>query len=475
MSLYVRSALLGLLPCLVNAVLGPPQLSAQEAPPIPLALLMTTEGELGAVLARDQGLLLPDGQGDWRLMCSSAFGLAPSGITYRGLRPSGQILFGTYRGLRLADPSGCEVGVYELDDLAQPNIVAIDRLDDTLYTLVSVQGEHALYTGEEFGSRFDHEADLGEGIFLELRVAPSQPQRIYFYGAEFDADAGVSTRVLYRTDDGGQTLQRFELPFQDERYFALLAVDPRDPDRLYASFATPAESHSHPGEMHQGKLDQLVVTEDGGESFRVLRELPAFGGFTLGSEAGELWLGDGEGGLLRSGDYGEQFETVKDSLHLSCVQRFGDRLWVCADSTRDPFSVGYSDDGGKTFEAVMRFNDVVGPLLCDGRAQQDCQRSYAGFEVWHHASVTPDAQTDGGAGSGTGADAPPDAGMDAGEVAKSDAGFAAEPTSNDGCSCRAPGSDREVAAPEWLLWPLALWSLHRARPRWRSPRRRRRR
>src|SRR5262249_52842034 len=52
--------------------------------------------------------------------------------------------------------------------------------------------------------------------------------------------------------------------------------------------------------------------------------------------------------------------------HLRCLaQRRGDaRIYACADGFQDGFNMGYSDDGGQTFQPLFRFTQLAGPLTC---------------------------------------------------------------------------------------------------------------
>ena len=46
------------------------------------------------------------------------------------------------------------------------------------------------------------------------------------------------------------------------------------------------------------------------------------------------------------------------------------RIFACGDMGIDGFSVGYSDNGGQTFQAMMSFTDLLGPLTCPSVAEQ---------------------------------------------------------------------------------------------------------
>ena len=365
---------------------------AQLFRPIPLRLALSPDGELAAVVARE-GLFVPDKDGLWRMMCNAGLGVSTNGITGEAAWSSGQLLLATFRGLRLTDPTGCGVAPHDAGGLSEYSILSLDRVGDTLYALARLDGNYSLHVGQDLGADFRQQADLGSAVLMQLRVAPSQPDRIYFFGVDWNADAGVSTRLLVRSDDGGASRKAFELGLSGDREFRLLAVDPQDPDRLYASFAYRVAAHTHGDEPEADEPDLLLGSEDGGETFQILYEVSAFGGFALGSQPGELWLGSADQQLMHSTDYGATFTVASDALHVSCVERTGRRLWVCADSHDDPFSVGYSDDGGATFQGVMRFDRLAGTLTCDGQPQQACQKPLEDFRMWHPPADAADASS----------------------------------------------------------------------------------
>ena len=66
--------------------------------------------------------------------------------------------------------------------------------------------------------------------------------------------------------------------------------------------------------------------------------------------------------------------TSHDAPHLRCLgQRPGTtRIYACADMTLDGFSLGSSDDNGATFQPVMSFTQLLGPLTCPP-VQTNCQ------------------------------------------------------------------------------------------------------
>ena len=137
---------------------------------------------------------------------------------------------------------------------------------------------------------------LPEGITgrIGLAVAPSDPNRVY---ALIEAAHGI----LWRSDDGGATWKLMSSnTLIDERpfYFTHLAVDPRDPDRVYTASTELAQSNdggttfkaiasqvhgdyhaiwiapNDPKRMIVGEDGGYALTVDGGASWAFWANLP---------------------------------------------------------------------------------------------------------------------------------------------------------------------------------------------------------
>jgi len=162
--------------------------------------------------------------------------------------------------------------------------------------------------------------DLGR---IAIAVAPSRPETVY-------ATIESAKTALYRSDDSGRTWTMVNTSFNvgvRPFYFSHLAVDPRNPDRVYK-----------PGFM-------LTVSQDGGKSFS------GGAGFDFGSyhsDTHALWIdpADSEhlmlgtdGGVYASRDRGGRWEFQR-GLPVSQPYR------VALDDER-PYNVygGFQDNG----------------------------------------------------------------------------------------------------------------------------------
>ena len=143
-----------------------------------------------------------------------------------------------------------------------------------------------------------------------------------------------------------------------------------------------------------GLTDSIVVTHDGGMTFQAILTInDNFRAFLRASD-GTLYAGTINGALYVLPPGAQQFET-STGPHFRCFgQRPGtSRIYACGNYMLDGFSVGYSDDGAQTFQKLMSFPELLGPLTCP-RFSRPVRPTGLGFRV-------SSASTDGGADAGT--------------------------------------------------------------------------
>lgn len=156
-------------------------------------------------------------------------------------------------------------------------------------------GENWQQLGEKEG------LPAGELGRIGLAIAPSEPDRIY-------AKTEATKNALYRSDDGGRSWRMInDNPrFTNNRpfYFQELAVDSKDPNRLYNIY------------------QPLSVSYDGGKSFDPVPMIPAdetkgihadFHAFWVNPDDAEHFIIGGDGGIGITNDHGKSWyfpETI---------------------------------------------------------------------------------------------------------------------------------------------------------------------
>lgn len=237
--------------------------------------------------------------------------------------------------------------------------------------------------------------------YHSLLVAPSNPRRLVLgthYGLFESGDGGASWRrttfgrrdamnlaraggpviwaaghkVLARSGDGGKTWEDVSppgLPYLDVHGFA---VDPRDPQRLYAAIGGSGLYRSTNG----GGSFTLVTKEVGGDVFALAL-----------TRDGRLLAGDTRRGLLASSDGGRSWRTVFASpvVGLAVNPKQPQRILAAGQIAQ------LSTDGGRRWKPVLALNEGMGPVAWSPSAprtaylvgfDQTLYRSGDGGETW---------------------------------------------------------------------------------------------
>jgi len=417
----------------VLALLAPASALAHGRPPALQSLDAHPDAPETLVAQATWGLAVRGG-GDWRWLCAAAFGVdARSEDPAVIAGPDGALLVGTFDGLWRSPDGGCSWERPEAR-LADAFVVDVQRGPGDLYYAVAsdVAREDRLWRSRDGGRQWEVLSGFGEVLVDRVRVAPSRPDRLYASGAIPARDGRERETFLLRSDDGGRSFERFPVPFEpEERLLLLEAVDPVDPDALWAVMLHFA------GELAP---ERLLRSEDGGETWTSPLALPQIGGVV--ATEGAVLAGSRLGGLYRSED-GGTFEALDPALPVTCLAALGGELWACTDRAVAGFGLARVVDGA--VEPALALSEIVDPVACPR-----CSTAGVVCPAW-----APDVAYD----LGQDASVPPGFG-DGGTGAPRDAEIPAEcrPPGPPGCACG-------VGAGETPSWPLGLifvaWILRR--------------
>jgi hypothetical protein len=171
-----------------------------------------------------------------------------------------------------------------------------------------------------------------------------------------------------------------------------MAIDPEDANTVYLRVV--------------GALtDSVVITQNGGQTFDTpLTITGQFSSFLRATDRA-LYVGSVAGQLYVRAPGATDF-THHAAPHFRCLgQRPGTtRIFACGDMGIDGFSVGYSDNGGQSFQPMMNFTDLLGPLTC-APVESNCAAHWQRIQGVLGLGPAPDAGTGGGPDAGS-----PDAG-----------------------------------------------------------------
>ena len=249
------------------------------------------------------------------------------------------------------------------------------------------------------GLTFEFIGDRFANTVLEtIEVAPSDPQRLYASGTIDGAP------VLLRSDDGGRRWGRTAARFDGASGVYVSGVDPRDPDVLYLR----ATATAAPAEMDAGAAGGsgvLFRSDDGGETLRVLlRTGGPMRGFALSDDGRSVWGGGPEDGVWRSVDGAAP--TRFSAEPVDCLRWSDGSLWACRTFVPGGALVLRSD-GEAPFVTALSSAEVGGPpTRCPARTllRDVCPGRWSVVRRTLVPSTLLDASTDRG---GVIAPAPP--------------------------------------------------------------------
>jgi hypothetical protein len=390
------------------------------------------------LIQTNRGLMVSsDGQASFQYLCSDVIWGTDTTPTPILVASDGQLAVATF-------VNGLVTGSADLCDwhsatgplgggAATFDVVAVPGQPRRRYVLASTApSSTGLFRSDDAGATWTAVGD-GQVPYTRVRVAPSDPNRIYRSAVDVAADATLVHKLSVSTD-GGNTAVEHLIPLgSNELQARLLAVDPGDPDRVYLH--VEATSLELP--------ERLIVTTDAGKSFATLATMTSMNGFTMSPDGLTLWVGGAEG-LWRSRDRGAHFESIPGSglTRVGCLDAHAGRLYACG-VTEGNFDISVSSDDGESFQRLLAFADVKTGLACPDSSSVGL--TCAGPTIHFRQEVAPPptdppASSAGAAGAGgqssgnltsgagatfTGAGAVPSAahsgGCDLGEMASSEA------------------------------------------------------
>jgi hypothetical protein len=350
-------------------------------------------------LGANFGLLVSEDDGaTWRYACepwvvsSSNAALASAAVSFYQVTADGVLLASSITMTRSSDmactwptATGSVSGVTLADFFPDPTDASVVL---SIIVVANPGADHIvsyIVASHDGGKTFDaphlyETPDLLTGVEL----ARSKHGVVY---ATSVSPSGGPARFLASTDSG-VTWTATTLPIQASTEPRLLQVDPADEKKVYVRIV--------------GALtDEIWVTADGGQTFQTI--LPPTGGQLssfLRATDGSLYAGT-RAGKLYVQPAGTSGFTAREVAHFRCLgQRPGtSRIYACTDLVLDGYSLTTSDDNGATFQPLMSFRQLLGPLTC-GPVQTNCQAHWERIQGVLGITV-PDAGTGGGTDGGT--------------------------------------------------------------------------
>lgn len=359
----------------------------QPADPAHLAVTTT----FGVLTSRDAGRTF-----SWT--CEYVIGLENQEDPSVAITQQGATVLGTFGGI-VTSLDGCDYGrAPELIGQIVVDVASSRAVRGQVFALRSLGLGDAQYDSVLLRSDDDGQSwsSVGPALPLGFRpltvdVAPSDPNRVYVSG-RLDRTGAYASELL-RSEDGGLSYRALPIPeTADQRLAYIAAVHPTDAEQVFVRVDDPA-----------GTIVWRSV--DGGSTFeRLFSGMGRLLGFALSPDGSEVALGGPADGIWVGGATGGLEQ--RSLLGVTCLGWSTEGLYACADAATAGFSIGVSRDAGTSFERLLAFAELCGPVGCGpGTAvSAECPRDWEVVALQLGADcATPaaggSASSGGGAGS----------------------------------------------------------------------------
>lgn len=289
-----------------------------------------------------------DGGAAWRWVCESSVGYSGTFDPAIALTGNGRLLVGLPDGLSSSSNRGCDFPRASHFD----GQLVIDLVRDLAVTSTEVDGGFnvSVASTPDNGASWSTIATLPSDFDAEtIEVAPARPERIYVSGTR------GKSGVLEKSDDRGKTWERIAIDLGPNGIAPFLAaVDPKNPDVVYLRID---------GDATKSAPDQLLVSRDGGKTWTKLAETAGdMLAFALAPDGAKLVYGGPTDGVSITSTTDPKPQKVS-SIAPRCLTWASAGLYACGRQSTDGFTVGLSNDDGRTWRPLYKLPDLE-PLEC---------------------------------------------------------------------------------------------------------------
>ncbi len=397
----------GRLAALVLAALLPSAARADGAFPDEFSIHFPANAPHRIYVGANFGLLVSEDDGaTWRYACEpwvtegSSAALTQDNVSFYHLTADGAAIIALSREVTRTEDNACTwppstgsiTGKVVNDFFPDPTDPTL-----VLAVLVDASANYAVVASHDGGKTFDATPlyTTSTAVITGLELSQSSPGVIYL--TTVLRSGGGAT--LVRSDDyGAHWAAPIPMSIPSGSEPLIMAIDPADANTVYLRVVSALN-------------DSVVITTNAGQSFDTALTISGQFSAFLRADDGTLYAGTVAGELYVRAPGATTF-TSHAAPHFRCLgQRPGtSRIFACGDMGIDGFSVGYSDNGGQTFQRMMSFTDLLGPLTCTSVAT-NCASHWERIQGVLGIGPAPDGGTGGpDAGQPDAGQPPPDAG-----------------------------------------------------------------
>jgi len=332
---------------------------ADGAFPDELSVYLPVNAPQRIMLGTNFGLVISEDDGqNWRFVCElyitntgldqvNFYKLAPDGAVYA-------ISF--FHMWRSADggcswtQSGGSVASLALTD------AFIDPNDATFVVAIASSPTTAgIYPSHDNGVTFGAALYTTTDRLTSIEISRSNPNVIYAVQVHAPSASGPGIAYLLQSVDRGMSWTSHQLNVPSGTEPRIMAIDAEDANTVYLRLLTLS-----------AQTDAIGITTNGGNTMTVPLTLSGvyFSSFLRAPDR-TLYAGTAGPDLyIRSP--GATIFTQRTGPRTRCLgERLGTtRIYGCGDAFLDGYNLGYSDDGAQTFQPILRFIQIAGPLTC---------------------------------------------------------------------------------------------------------------
>jgi len=300
----------------------------------------------------------------WSWICEAAVGFM-GGDPALGVQRGGGLLAGYYGAVSVSADQGCGWSSLSMDVGHRYVIDAtLDPGDPTRSWVLTASAEASrnvsLLALGSAGTILET-LNVGQGFVPStVEVAPSKTDRMYVTGFI----AGDSALVL-RSDDRGRDWQIFRVQPYGALPLYISAIDPHDPDRIYARVDDTVPASLAETGSDTAPADHLLLSTDAGETWTtIFSPNTDLLGFALSPDGSRIAAGGPGAGVYLASATVLDFRPAPGKVQmLRCLRWTAQGLLACGQEPQDAWTIASSNDEAQTFTPLWHVRDLK-PLEC---------------------------------------------------------------------------------------------------------------
>jgi photosystem II stability/assembly factor-like uncharacterized protein len=277
---------------------------------------------------------------------------------------------------------GALTGLYPRDAFIDPNDSSF------VLALASDLTKDGIYPSHDGGATFSAPAYTTLNTMASVEIARSDGSIVYATELAFTGPDAGKAYLLKSTDRGATWPTRQPLSVPSGAVVRIAAVDPQDATKIYLRVFTPSTA-----------ADEIRITTDAGTTLTSTVQVSdptLFSAFLIAND-GTRYAATTQADLYAAPANQSFSKRIGPRARCLGERQGSSRIYACGVQFADGYNLGYSDDGAMTFQHLMNFTDIAGPLECQP------QNSFCApqFEILK-GTLGADAGTGPGRVTGTG-------------------------------------------------------------------------